>query len=155
MMMTNQQIMERLAQITGKTNNASVMHLGDSSNGRGDEGDIEETSGSSSPTSESISAPVAVGHEIIPDVMEAEFNPSPELKQLAVKWQAEIGITGKLICNKVSMTKKDYLKHIKGMTADKVLDDPLLHVLFRSEEQPEVNFFSWLDRFPKVKNESE
>jgi hypothetical protein len=79
------------------------------------------------------------------------FRPTPELTALAEAWQAEIGETGKLVCNKVDMNRKDYLKHTRTITQEQLLDDPLMYVLFRSEEQPEGNFFHWLERFPRAK----
>lgn len=79
---------------------------------------------------------------------------SQELRELARKWGGTVGITGKIVENSVSMARKDYLKYTKGLNQDQVLADPLLYVLFRSDEQSEVNFFSWLEKFPKAKDES-
>jgi hypothetical protein len=99
-----------------------------------------------------ITHPSDDGYRAIESVVEVEsFRPTTELTALAEAWQAEIGETGKLVCNKVDMNRKDYLKHTRTITQEQLLDDPLMYVLFRSEEQPEGNFFHWLERFPRAK----
>lgn len=80
---------------------------------------------------------------------------SSELIELAMKWGGTIGATGKIINNKVEMSRKDFLKYSKDMTQEQALNDPLLHVMFRSEEQSQASFWDFLDRFPKEEYESD
>jgi hypothetical protein len=79
---------------------------------------------------------------------------SEEVRTLCSVWRGNIADSGFILSNEVVMSKKEYLKHSKGKSQDEILSDPLLYVMFRSEDQSDVNFFSWLDRFPKVKDES-
>jgi hypothetical protein len=152
-MMTREEIMKKLAEIKGKSNaadqNISPVCVGD--------GGISQPD-SIQYVQEQPNEPISVSDDVldrsIEDVMEAEFVASPELRELAMKWGADIGVSGKLINNHIEMSRKDYLKQTKTLTRDQVLADPLLYIMFRSEEQGEPNFFSWLERFPKAKNES-
>lgn len=45
------------------------------------------------------------------------------------------------------MTRKEYLKYTKHLSKQEVLNHPLMYRMFRSEEQMEGNFHSWLDQF--------
>jgi hypothetical protein len=47
------------------------------------------------------------------------------------------------------MTKKEYTQYCKGLTQTELLAHPLLYMLFRSEDQSQVNFFDWLNKFKK------
>lgn len=153
--MTREEIMMKLEQIKnmGK-NNAEIQDISAACVGEGATVDAS----SAGYVQEQSVEPVSVSDDVLDqpteDIVEAEFVATPELKELAMKWGAEIGLSGALISNKIVMTRKDYLKHTKNLTVDQVLADPLLHIMFRSEEQADPNFFTWLDRFPKAKNES-
>lgn len=63
-------------------------------------------------------------------------------------------IFGGIIVNKYlmetrQMTRKEYLQYAKGLKQSDVLDHPLLYSMFRSEDQSQVNFLEWIDRFKK------
>lgn len=151
--MTREEIMKKLAEIKGTMNDRSG--IVDSGSGEQTD-DVEPVESVEEPV---ISGPDNAsddgGHRVVESVVEVEpFKPSAELIALAQVWQAQIGETGKLVFNQIDMSRKDYLKHSKSLTQEQLLDDPLLYILFRSEEQPEGNFFQWLERFPKAKNES-
>jgi hypothetical protein len=150
-MMTREEIMKKLAEIKGTMNNdrPTIVDRTDRVQERIDEPahNIEEEV-----VSGPDNTPSDDGYRAIESVVEVEsFRPTPELTALAEAWQAEIGETGKLVCNKVDMNRKDYLKHTRTITQEQLLDNPLMYVLFRSEEQPEGNFFHWLERFPRAK----
>jgi hypothetical protein len=149
-MMTREEIMKKLAEIKGTMNDRpTIMDTGS----REQDNNVEPTLDvEDEPVSGPDNAPSDGGYRAIESVVEVEsFRPTPELIALAQTWQAEIGETGKLVCNKVDMNRKDYLKHTRTITQEQLLDDPLMYVLFRSEEQPEGNFFHWLERFPRAK----
>ena len=149
-MMTTEQIMMKLAQIRGINNEQLEDVRGNISSERISEEDkrvVDESAAepieSSAPAEEQSS-----GHT-------GEIgNWSEELKALASLWNGEISERGMIINSTIEMSKKEYMKQIKGKTQDDILSDPLLYIMFRSEEQGDANFFSWLDRFPKAKNES-
>jgi hypothetical protein len=149
--MTTEQILARLAQITGKNNERPIEEpmrgniIGDIS--EDDSGDRAES------TVESIVVSDAVEEQPIEDIRPVRTWPE-EIKTLCGVWSGILADSGFIINNAVVMSKKEYLKHSKGKSQDEILSDPLLYVMFRSEDQSDVNFFSWLDRFPKVKNES-
>lgn len=148
--MTTEQIMMKLAEIRGKSNGtakADVDTVRESE--RGDTVyQYGEVSGSGP-----IPAPISADAEPTKDVPEIKPS-SKELVELAMKWGAVISDNGFLIENSIPMTRKEYLKHTKNMNVDQVIVDPLLYIMFRSEEQGEANFFNWLERFPKAKNEN-
>jgi hypothetical protein len=144
-MMTSEEIMMKLAQITGKNNEKT--NIASSQSTSEDNGDRTES------TDEPISAPSESEEQVVTNDAPIEVR-SPELDALCTKWSANLGISGALISNQIIMNRKDYLKHTKSITQDELLEDPLLYVLFRSEDQSEVNFFNWINKFPKVKNES-
>ena len=63
-------------------------------------------------------------------------------------------IFGGIVVNKYlmecrQMTKKEYLFYTKGIKQSDLLDHPLLYAMFRAEDQAEVNFFEWINRFKK------
>lgn len=87
-----------------------------------------------------------------PDIRSTRTH-SPELIELAMKWGATIGLTGKIINNKVIMSRKEFLKYSKNMTQKEALTDPLLYVMFRSEEQSEGSFWDFLGKFSREEDE--
>ena len=147
--MTREEIMKKLEEIRNKGKNNVPENLDGTSDRR--------ALGETTERSPEVCGPEPIHlceHDelqTVQDNVEAPFDASPELRELAMKWGAEIGITGKLISNTISMQRKDYLKHVKTSTQESLLSDPLLYILFRSEEQGEPNFFAWLEKFPKEK----
>lgn len=147
--MTTEMIMMKLAAIRGKSNGQPIINASDDRSSDEvcedapvNDTDPEPTGSATDDSDEHISSPI-----------ETESNRvnSQELIELAMKWGAEISQNGFLIENKIGMTRKDYLKHIKSLTQESLLSDPLLYVLFRAEEQGDANFFQWIERFPKDK----
>lgn len=96
---------------------------------------------------------IATGIELSNDIREIRSH-APELIELAMKWNGTIGLTGKIVNNRVNMSKKDFYKHSKNLTQKKLLADPLLYVMFRSDEQSEGSFWDFLGKFPKEEDES-
>ena len=58
-------------------------------------------------------------------------------------------IVNKYLMDTRQMTRKEYLQSTKGLKQSDVLDHPLLYSMFRSEDQPQVNFLEWVGRFKK------
>jgi hypothetical protein len=148
--MTTDQILARLAQITGKNNERPIEEpmrgniIRDIS--EDDSGDRIES------TVESVVSSDAIEKQPIGDIEPIRSWPE-SLNTLANLWGATISENGTLIGFTKTMSKKDYQKYIKGKTQEDIFTDPLRYVLFRSEEQSDVNYFNWLDRFPKEKDE--
>lgn len=150
--------MMKLSQITGKTYNdipgpqdgdVSVDVFHSEGTSEDDEDDADEEIGQDSDDDEDGGE-----SESTPDVR--PIKPfAAELVELAMKWGGTIGSTGKIINNKIEMSRKDFLKYSKDMTQEQALNDPLLHVMFRSEEQSQASFWDFLDRFPKEEYESD
>lgn len=67
----------------------------------------------------------------------------------SVKYGGKYSDNGVLICHTRDMSRSEYKEITKGMTQSEVLKHPLLHVLFRAEEQKEGHFYAWLENFPK------
>jgi hypothetical protein len=149
--MTSEQILARLAQITGKSNEHTNTYIGECS----DSGRDSSIAGNGTiePTAKLVKPSTPAKEQPPRDVSETG-NWSEEDTARAVLWGGVLSGRGVIIENSVQMSKKDYQKHIKGKTQDDILSDPLLYILFRSEEQSESNFFQWLDKFPKAKDES-
>jgi hypothetical protein len=51
------------------------------------------------------------------------------------------------------MTRKEYLKLIKGLDRNSIFKHPLMYKMFRSEGQIEAAFPAWIEKFPKAKDE--
>jgi len=85
-------------------------------------------------------------NEVVVSVLATETVASPQLEELSKQYQGSID-SGFITCNKVQMSRKDYLKHVKDMTQTAIYGDPLLYVLFRSEQQSNINFLDWMSGF--------
>lgn len=57
-------------------------------------------------------------------------------------------VQGKIIGGR-QMTRKEYLKYVKGLTYESIWTHPLHYKLFRAEGQGEGFYFRWVDQFPK------
>lgn len=71
---------------------------------------------------------------------------SSEIKAYLVLFEAKDVRNNKILDGR-NMTRKEYLKYTKKLSKQEVLSHPLLYRMFRSEEQMEGNFHSWLDQF--------
>jgi len=58
-------------------------------------------------------------------------------------------IVNKYLMETRQMTRKEYLSYTKGLAQSELMDHPLLYTMFRSEDQAQVNFFEWINRFKK------
>ena len=97
--------------------------------------------------------------KIMDDVGEAGNNNTESVTQVSTTGSSTSlddlqKIFGGIIVNKYlmetrQMTRKEYLQYAKGLKQSDVLDHPLLYSMFRSEDQSQVNFLEWIDRFKK------
>jgi hypothetical protein len=153
--MTTEMIMMKLAAIRGKNNgpqaNGDTQPASTSPESHHLDAEEQEEVDTSK---DSSAGDVEESVYDVSDVVEASTAHSKELIELAMKWGAEIGLSGILINNSIQMSKKDYLKYIKNLSREALLKDPLLYILFRSEEQGDANFFHWIERFQKAENEN-
>lgn len=74
--------------------------------------------------------------------------PEGELATTTQKYRGEISKGGKIINNKIDMSRKEYLLLTKNMTQKDILNSPLLYLFFRAEGQVEGHFYNWLESFP-------
>jgi hypothetical protein len=56
-------------------------------------------------------------------------------------------IVNKYLMDTRQMTRKEYIHYTKGLKRSELMDHPLLYLMFRSEDQAQVNFFDWINRF--------
>lgn len=97
--------------------------------------------------------------KIVDDACEVRSNSAESTAQVTTSSTATSlndlqKIFGGIIVNKYlmdtrQMTRKEYLQYSKGLKQSDVLDHPLMYSMFRSEDQSQVNFLEWIDRFKK------
>jgi hypothetical protein len=135
--MTKQEIILKLAKITGKTEYLENVQCEESAEeglcGPDEHPNTEETLGS---------------------VREAERNKSNktyESEELEAFKKAYKG--SKIVKNKIlggrQMTRKEYLQLKRGLTYEEIWTHPLLYKMFRSEGQNESFFTRWVENFPR------
>lgn len=138
MMMSKEDILKRLAEITGKVKEYDdVKSQGDNASTDIDNNEeetlddaIEIASDNSEPDADSTTASTSAS---------------------LIEFQKIFGgnIVNKYLLEARQLTKKEYVQYCKGLTQAELLEHPLLYMLFRAEEQSQVNFFEWLNRFKK------
>lgn len=150
--MTTNQILMKLAAITGKTYNdtpgTQEGGIHDSPEIRPEDVAVCENESNSEDGSEQLESQSGDNDEVSNNIRQAKSH-SREIVELAIKWGASISDNEKIINNSIEMSRKDFLKYSKDFTQSALLSDPLLYVMFRSEEQTQANFWDFLDKFPK------
>lgn len=136
MMMSKEDVLKKLAEITGKevvcVASEGVSSQQDSDNNEEEIVDdaVEAGSDSTERSSEDSTASATSSLEDLHKIFGGN-------------------IVNKYLMDARQMTRKEYLNYSKGLKQSELLEHPLLYVMFRSEGQAQVNFFEWLDRFKK------
>lgn len=81
-----------------------------------------------------------------------EHEPSAEelkiLEDLAKQYDGVV-VNKRVMDNKITMTRADYLKISKNLTQTELCNHPLMYIMFRSEGQGTASFIEWTARFEK------
>jgi hypothetical protein len=134
--MSKDEVLKRLAEITGK-GDGDVKSQGDNTPADIDN-NKEETVGNASETRSDNSESIA-------------DSTTPSASPLLEEFKKIFGgnVVNEYLLDGRQMTKKEYAQYCKGLTQAELLGHPLLYMLFRAEDQSQVNFFEWLNKFKK------
>jgi hypothetical protein len=135
--MSREDVLKQLAFITGKVEASDVKSEGESSS-QDINNNQEETVDDASEIGSDNSEPVTEN---------ATGSTASSLEDLQKVFGGNI--VNKYLMDARQMTRKEYNQYSKGLTQSELLDHPLLYIMFRAENQAQVNFLEWVSRFKK------